>query len=121
MSTFGIPYAAANDDGSVTCPVCGARIVPTERKDFESFTGREYAEHYAAEHTCPHGHPERSCWTCYPLTADEVGLDRPHIPGTDYYDGRDGSIEADDNDEDRIADQDAHEGDPAWNGAFDRW
>jgi len=32
------------------------------------------------------------------------GLDRPHIPTTDYYDGRDGSIEAEDDDEDRIAD-----------------
>ena len=27
------------------------------------------------------------------------GIDRPHVPGTDYYDG---SIEADDDDEDRI-------------------
>ena len=31
------------------------------------------------------------------------GLDRPHTPTTDYYDGRDGSIEAEDDDEDRIA------------------
>ncbi len=34
-------------------------------------------------------------------------LDRPHTPGTDYYDGRDGSIEAEDDDEDRIAAEDA--------------
>lgn len=31
-----------------------------------------------------------------------------HIPGTDYYDGRDGSIEADEDDEETIADQEAH-------------
>jgi hypothetical protein len=37
--------------------------------------------------------------------------DRPHIPGTDYYDGRDGSIEADDGltDDERIEAQDARE------------
>lgn len=27
----------------------------------------------------------------------------PHTPGTDYYDGRDGEIEAEDDDEERIA------------------
>ena len=39
-------------------------------------------------------------------TARLNDMTRPHIPGTDYYDGRDGSIEADDDDEDRIAEQD---------------
>lgn len=32
------------------CPECGVRIPLKERKDFESFTGREYAEHYEQEH-----------------------------------------------------------------------
>jgi len=41
-----------------------------------------------------------------PLTEDNT-LGRLHVPGTDYYDGRDGSIEAEDDDEDRIAEEDA--------------
>jgi hypothetical protein len=44
-----------------------------------------------------------ACETCAPVL-DGVA---PHIPGTDYYDGRDGSIEAEDDDEDRIAAEDA--------------
>lgn len=50
MPVFGIPYARQNDDGTVTCPKCGERIRQGERKDFESFSGREYATHYEAEH-----------------------------------------------------------------------
>lgn len=52
----GIPYAfqetdEASPSGFVkVCPECGERIPVIERKDFESFTGAEYAEHYAAEH-----------------------------------------------------------------------
>jgi len=40
-------------DGTMyeTCPECGREIVLTERKDFESFTGKEYADHWLAEHT----------------------------------------------------------------------
>lgn len=52
----GIPYAmqetdSASPSGFVkVCPKCGDRIPVIERKDFESFTGREYAEHYQTEH-----------------------------------------------------------------------
>lgn len=52
---FGIPYAYQNEDNTVTCPFCGARIREVERKDFESFTGREYAEHYTREHAVDDG------------------------------------------------------------------
>lgn len=55
---FGIPYARANGDGSVTCPRCGERIVETERKDFESTTGSEYAVHYDANHAVADGRIE---------------------------------------------------------------
>jgi predicted RNA-binding Zn-ribbon protein involved in translation (DUF1610 family) len=32
------------------CPECGERIVLREAKDFESFTGDEYAKHYQERH-----------------------------------------------------------------------
>ena len=67
------------------------------------------------------GYPE--CYECHreyePLTGDGDGLCSecynaptlqgvaPHVPGTDYCDGRDGSIEAENDDEDRIAAEDA--------------
>lgn len=34
----------------VTCPLCSKRIDLVERKDFESFTHREYQEHVKTEH-----------------------------------------------------------------------
>ena len=53
----GIPYASneRGPDGHYIpnvkiCPVCGERIVLTHRKDWESFSGREYAAHYASKH-----------------------------------------------------------------------
>jgi hypothetical protein len=51
------------------------------------------------------------CTTCFYAGIDHRGLTRPHIPTTDYYDGRDGSIEADDGltDDERIEAQDARE------------
>lgn len=52
--TFGLPYARVemDDEGRFLkiCPECGERIVLIERKDFESFSGREYAEHYDRAH-----------------------------------------------------------------------
>lgn len=51
-----VPYAfqetdTASPSGFVkVCPVCGERIPVIERKDFESFTGIEYVNHYEAEH-----------------------------------------------------------------------
>jgi hypothetical protein len=54
-----IPYAswdldATDENGSYIpvhiCPVCGERIRETERKDWESFTSRNYGEHYEREH-----------------------------------------------------------------------
>ena len=51
---IGIPYAMAVwlDDGraGVVCPECYLVVITRERKDHESYTGREYAEHYEAEH-----------------------------------------------------------------------
>jgi uncharacterized Zn finger protein (UPF0148 family) len=55
VPAFGVPYARQNEDGTVTCPNCGKRIRQTERKDFESFTGHEYADHYDAEHAADDG------------------------------------------------------------------
>lgn len=53
--TMGVPYATENDDGSQTCPRCGESIV-SARKDFESYSGREYAAHYLALHAEADGH-----------------------------------------------------------------
>ena len=50
---IGIPYARRVEiDGAwySICPRCEAKIELRERKDFESHSGREYAEHFAAEH-----------------------------------------------------------------------
>jgi uncharacterized C2H2 Zn-finger protein len=55
---FGVPYARAGvrgRNGTATCPRCGLVIVLRERKDFESMTGSEYAEHYNAEHATDDG------------------------------------------------------------------
>lgn len=50
----GVPYAKriVDDDGCwyAICPDCREGIELTERKDFESFTGSEYADHYEREH-----------------------------------------------------------------------
>jgi len=51
--------------------------------------------------------PRGDCADCQAAGWVPATLGAPHIPGTDYYDGRDGSIEADDDDEDRIAAEDA--------------
>ncbi len=52
--TIGIPYAERIFDGDgqmwAVCPECDEHILLTEAKDFESMTGREYAEHYASVH-----------------------------------------------------------------------
>lgn len=48
-----VPYGRVEKRGGEwgkVCPDCGEFIVTRERKDFESFTGREYAEHFMAEH-----------------------------------------------------------------------
>jgi hypothetical protein len=51
--SIGIPYATKEQDEHgwyAICPICDIHIYLTERKDFESFSAREYADHYAAEH-----------------------------------------------------------------------
>lgn len=54
--TLGIPYARANDDGSRTCPVCGARcadVDETQETVEDAITkgaAMTYAAHYAANH-----------------------------------------------------------------------
>lgn len=35
---------------TIECPVCKLHIVCTEAKDFESFSGREYAQHVKDAH-----------------------------------------------------------------------
>jgi hypothetical protein len=52
----GIPYANEYWDEDLAtaykvCPECAVRITLYDRKDFESFTGAEYADHYIAEHS----------------------------------------------------------------------
>ncbi len=47
---IGIPYARVEARGGrwfAICPACNAAIELREMKDWESFTKREYAEHYA--------------------------------------------------------------------------
>ena len=51
--TFGIPMAKEIKVDGVwgqECPVCQEFIPSIDMKDWESFSGREYAEHYAKEH-----------------------------------------------------------------------
>lgn len=51
-----IPYArhARSADGPIpnvkVCPVCGEHIVLEHRKDWESFSGIEYRNHYTSKH-----------------------------------------------------------------------
>jgi hypothetical protein len=60
VADFGIPYAyhytvVDIDDhfvaNVVKCPVCGVYIEEVERKDEESHSGVEYAEHYEQQHS----------------------------------------------------------------------
>jgi len=51
---FGIPYAQKVLEGRkmfAVCPVCGERVHLKKKKDFESFSGIEYAAHYEAKHS----------------------------------------------------------------------
>jgi uncharacterized Zn finger protein (UPF0148 family) len=56
MKRFGIPYARANDDGSVTCPICGARcadvneLMETVEDAITKGAHVAYAQHYEREH-----------------------------------------------------------------------
>ena len=55
MQPIGIPYARHERDPLngrwvAVCPTCGERITLKHRKDFESFSGREYAAHHAQRH-----------------------------------------------------------------------
>lgn len=56
MTADRIPYADQITEMAwpgrtfVFCPACQRKIVLTERKDFESYTGSEYATHYRREH-----------------------------------------------------------------------
>ena len=49
---IGIPYSRhiGPDFNTVQCPACGDIIQLQERKDWESYTGREYGEHFVAIH-----------------------------------------------------------------------
>lgn len=54
--TVGIPYVQVYDfkgRAHVFCPECDVRIELTSRKDFESYSLREYQEHYEKEHAAP--------------------------------------------------------------------
>jgi len=52
--SIGIPYARSvawlGANLIVSCPACGVEIMLIDRKDGESFSRREYQDHYAAEH-----------------------------------------------------------------------
>jgi hypothetical protein len=51
---IGIPFAARKFVGRltiVTCPACGLDIELRQRKDEDSFSGREYADHWERLHT----------------------------------------------------------------------
>lgn len=50
--TVGIPYANANHDGTVTCPVCGQRIAEHHDATGE-VTTTAYGDHYARNHADP--------------------------------------------------------------------
>lgn len=49
---IGVPYArdCAQCWKASICPACGAHIENKQRKDFESFSKVEYAQHWVAEH-----------------------------------------------------------------------
>lgn len=50
---FGVPYAKREfvlGRMYAICPMCDKRILLVKRKDFESYTGQEYAEHYKEYH-----------------------------------------------------------------------
>lgn len=52
---IGIPYARQQRDPIkhvwfMVCPICGTRIDLVARKDFESFTGQEYRDHFTKDH-----------------------------------------------------------------------
>ena len=32
------------------CPTCGEHVALKEKKDFESYSGKEYVEHFKAKH-----------------------------------------------------------------------
>lgn len=58
VPAFGVPYARAVIEGRKEfkqCPNCGELIGATQRKDFESFSGREYAVHYEQQHALEDG------------------------------------------------------------------
>ncbi len=59
---LGVPYARQTvidfGDRSVvvaTCPRCNQKVELTERKDFESMSGQEYADHYHERHAVDDG------------------------------------------------------------------
>jgi hypothetical protein len=52
--SIGIPYARTvayvGPYPVISCPECGVEILLSDLKDNESFSRREYQDHYAAEH-----------------------------------------------------------------------
>lgn len=69
MIPFADNYEVVDLDGNhadwvVRCPECGAYITEHEMKDEESFTGSEYAEHYAREHEGEPVNDPRWCTEC---------------------------------------------------------
>ena len=58
VPAFGVPYANSVIVGRMEakeCPFCGRIIESKIRKDFESFSGEEYAKHYEAQHAIGDG------------------------------------------------------------------
>ena len=70
----------------VTCPKCGVVVSCRERKDFESFTKREYAEHYSTHKSacCECGKPLAGRNDSRPIYCAEcVGVDTDDAEAAD--------------------------------------
>jgi hypothetical protein len=77
-----IPYADHEYDEDrrcwcVVCPECNTRIALLIRKDEESFTGSEYANHYATAHPALAAH-YRKHWRD-PTPTERAALDKEGV------------------------------------------
>ena len=48
-----VPYVPSSFEGNrefITCPECGLKIEQRERKDFESHSHAEFADHFVSAH-----------------------------------------------------------------------
>jgi len=95
LTCWPLPRASGTACHNSTCPCHVERIAA-------QWTGNPECYQCHREYEPLTGDGDGLCFDCY--NAPSLQGAAPHIPTTDYYDGRDGSIEAEDDDEDRIAD-----------------